>query len=158
MAHPIIAPLLELARPLAQPLGLEVVEAVFHTHQAPPVLRVDVRRLDQTDTSLEDCENMSQALEVALDQSGLLADAYVLEVSSPGVSNQLESDRDFAVFKGFMVEVQLSQPHRGKQTWVGQLLRRDQEAVVLSQRGKSVSLPRSLVDRVDLSNQSPEQG
>jgi ribosome maturation factor RimP len=158
MAHPIIAPLLELAGPLAQPLGLEVVEAVFHTHQAPPVLRVDVRRLDQADTSLEDCENMSQALEVALDQSGLLADAYVLEVSSPGVSSRLESDRDFAVFKGFMVEVQLSQPHRGKQTWVGQLLRRDQEAVVLSQRGKSVSLPRSLVDRVDLSIQSPDQG
>jgi len=54
-----------------------------------------------------------------------------------------------------MVEVQLSQPHRGKETWIGQLLRRDQEAVVLSQRGKSVSLPRSLVERVDLSNQSP---
>ncbi|MFM7221325.1 MAG: ribosome maturation factor RimP, partial [Nodosilinea sp.] len=75
-----------------------------------------------------------------------------------GVSSRLESDRDFTVFKGFMVEVQLSQPHRGKETWIGQLLRRDQEAVVLSQRGKSVSLPRSLVERVDLSNQSPDQG
>lgn len=158
MSHPIIAPLLDLAGPLAQPLGLEVVEVVFHTHQAPPVLRVDVRRLDQADTSLEDCEKMSQVLEVALDQSGLLTDTYVLEVSSPGVDSLLESDRDFTVFKGFMVEVQLSQSHRGKQTWIGQLLRRDQEAVVLSQRGKSVSLPRSLVERVDLSNQSPDQG
>lgn len=158
MSHPIIGPVLDLAGPLAQPLGLEVVEAVFHTDQAPPVLRVDVRRLDQADISLEDCEKMSQVLEVALDQSGLLANAYVLEVSSPGVGSRLESDRDFTVFKGFMVEVQLNQPHRGKQTWVGQLLRRDQEAVVLSQRGKSVSLPRSLVERVDLSNQSPDQG
>lgn len=158
MSHPIIAPLLDLAGPLAQPLGLEVVEAVFHTHQAPPVLRVDVRRLDQADTSLEDCEKMSQALEMALDQSDLLTDAYVLEVSSPGVGSRLESDRDFTVFKGFMVEVELSQPHRGKQTWIGQLLRRDQEAVVLSQRGKFVSLPRSLVEQVDLSNQSPDQG
>jgi ribosome maturation factor RimP len=158
MSHPIIGPVLDLAGPLAQPLGLEVVEAVFHTDQAPPVLRVDVRRLDQSDTSLEDCEKMSQVLEVVLDQSGLLVNAYVLEVSSPGVGSRLESDRDFTVFKGFMVEVQLNQPHRGKQTWVGQLLRRDQEAVVLSQRGKSVSLPRSLVERVDLSNQSPDQG
>jgi ribosome maturation factor RimP len=144
MSHPIIGPVLDLAGPLAQPLGLEVVEAVFHTDQAPPVLRVDVRRLDQSDTSLEDCEKMSQVLEVVLDQSGLLVNAYVLEVSSPGVGSRLESDRDFTVFKGFMVEVQL--------------LRRDQEAVVLSQRGKSVSLPRSLVERVDLSNQSPDQG
>jgi ribosome maturation factor RimP len=158
MSHPIIGPVLDLAGPLAQPLGLEVVEAVFHTDQAPPVLRVDVRRLDQSDTSLEDCEKMSQVLEVVLDQSGLLVNAYVLEVSSPGVGSRLESARDFTVFKGFMVEVQLNQPHRGKQTWVGQLLRRDQEAVVLSQRGKSVSLPRSLVERVDLSNQSPDQG
>ena len=33
----------------------------------------------------------------------------LLEVSSPGVSDVLTGDRDFAVFKGFPVEVQLSE-------------------------------------------------
>ena len=60
MAHPLIAPILDLATPLAATLGLEVVQAVFQTNQSPPVLRLDVRRSDR-DVTLEDCEAMSRA-------------------------------------------------------------------------------------------------
>jgi ribosome maturation factor RimP len=156
MAHPLIPQVLNLAAPVAEQLGLEVVEAVFQTNQSPPVLRIDVRSLENEDTGLEDCEKMSQALEEVLDSSELIPDAYVLEVSSPGVSSDLSTDRDFIVFKGFMVEVRLAEPHRGKQTWVGQLLRRDDAAVVISQRGKPITLPRNNVIAVELSNESPD--
>ncbi|MBD2234023.1 ribosome maturation factor RimP [Phormidium tenue] len=156
MVHPLIPQVLELVAPVAQELGLEVVEAVFHTNQSPPVLRIDVRSLENEDTGLDDCEKMSQALEAVLDTSDIIPDAYVLEVSSPGVSAALESDRDFVVFKGFMVEVALTESHKGKKQWVGQLVRRDDETVVLSQKGKSISLPRNLVQTVELSDQSPD--
>ncbi|PSR15994.1 ribosome maturation factor RimP [filamentous cyanobacterium CCP3] len=156
MVHPLIPQVLELAAPVAEELGLEVVEAVFHTNQSPPVLRIDVRSLENEDTGLDDCEKMSQALEAVLDTSDIIPDAYVLEVSSPGVSAALETDRDFVVFKGFMVEVALNEAHKGKQLWVGQLVRRDDDAVVLSQKGKSTVLPRHLVSRVELSDQSPD--
>lgn len=156
MTHPLVPQVIDLAAPVAQQLGLEVVEAVFQTNQSPPVLRIDVRSLENEDTGLEDCEKMSQALEAVLDTCDLIPAAYVLEVSSPGVSSELSTDRDFVVFKGFMVEVNLSTPHKGKQTWVGQLIRRDQAAIVLSQKGKSVTLPRDLVVTVELSNQNPD--
>ncbi|MBD2427892.1 ribosome maturation factor RimP [Phormidium sp. FACHB-1136] len=156
MTHPIIPQVLALAAPVAEQLGLEVVEAVFQTNQSPPVLRIDIRSLENEDTGLEDCEKMSQALEEVLDGSDLIPDTYVLEVSSPGVSSDLSTDRDFIVFKGFMVEVRLAEPYRGKQTWVGQLLRRDDAAVVISQRGKPISLPRAIITAVELSNESPD--
>jgi ribosome maturation factor RimP len=156
MTHPLIPQLLELAAPVAEQLGLEVVEAVFQTNQSPPVLRIDVRSLENEDTGLDDCEKMSQALEAVLETTALIPDAYVLEVSSPGVSSALETDRDFVVFKGFMVEVSLVEPHRGKQVWVAQLVKRDDSAVILSQKGKPIKLPRELVRSVELSNQSPE--
>lgn len=156
MTHPLVPQVIALAAPVAEQLGLEVVEVVFQTNQSPPVLRIDVRSLENEDTGLEDCEKMSQALEEVLDSSDLIPDAYVLEVSSPGVSSDLSTDRDFIVFKGFMVEVRLSEPHRGKQTWVGQLVRRDDAAVVISQRGKPINLPRESVIAVELSNESPD--
>jgi ribosome maturation factor RimP len=156
MTHPLIPQILELAAPVAERLGLEVVDAVFQTNQSPPVLRLDVRNLHNEDTSLDDCEKMSQGFEAVLDTTDIIPDAYILEVSSPGVSSQLVSDRDFVVFKGFMVEVQLSEAYRGKQLWVGQLVRRDDSAVVLSQKGKAISLPGELVLSVQLSNQSPD--
>jgi ribosome maturation factor RimP len=156
MVHPLIPQILDLAAPLAEDLGLEVVEAVFQTNQSPPVLRIDVRSLENEDTGLDDCARMSQALEAALDTTDIIPDAYVLEVSSPGVSPALETDRDFVVFKGFMVDVSLSAPHRDKRHWVGQLVRRDDDAVVISQKGKTVALPRDVVAGVQLSEQSPD--
>lgn len=156
MAHPLIPSILELATPVADDLGLEVVGAVFQTNQSPPVLRIDVRNRQTDDTSLEDCEKMSQSFEAVLESTDLLPDAYVLEISSPGISSELSSDRDFVVFKGFMVEVHLSEPYRQKRTWIGQLVNRDEESIRLSQKGKTTALPRSLVTQVQLSNETPD--
>lgn len=156
MVHPVVPQVLEIAAPIANSLDLEVVDAVFQTNQSPPVLRVDVRNLTQTDTSLEDCEKMSLLLSDELDTTDAIPGAYVLEVSSPGVSELLEADRDFVVFKGFVVEVALSAPHKGKQTWVGTLLERTADKLALNQRGRRISLPRELVTSVQLSNQPAE--
>lgn len=61
MAHPLIPKILDIATPIAQTLGLEVVGATFYTNQKPPVLRVNIRNPSQ-DIGLEDCET---------DESGL---------------------------------------------------------------------------------------
>lgn len=156
MTHPLIPKVLNLAAPVAERLGLDIVDAVFQTNHSPPVLRIDVRNCQQEDTSLEDCAQMSQALEAVLDETDLLPDAYVLEVSSPGISSELISERDFLVFKGFMVEVQLTEPHKNRQTWLGQLLKRDDDYIYVSQKGKSTKLPRELVQKVQLSDRAPE--
>ncbi|MGD1854899.1 MAG: ribosome maturation factor RimP [Leptolyngbyaceae cyanobacterium] len=153
MAHPVIPQVLEIATPIATDLGLEVVGAVFQTNYSPPILRIDVRNLSQTDTSLDDCERMSIALDEGLEASNILPDAYMLEVSSPGVSEQLETERDFIVFKGFAIEVTLHTPHKGKKAWIGTLLERTESKLAISQKGRRIALPTELVESVRLSNQ-----
>lgn len=149
MTHPLIPQIIELATPVAASLGLNVVGAVFYTNQYPPVLRVDVRNVEQ-DTGLDDCERMSHALEAALDASDLIPDAYVLEISSPGVPRSLTTDREFSSFKGFPVEVTMSEPYNGNKVWLGQLVRRDDQSVYLSRKGRSITIPRHLINRVQL--------
>src|SRR5579883_2253698 len=149
MAHPLIPQIIDLASPLAESLGLQVVGAVLHTNQHPPILRVDIYNPER-DTSLEDCEQMSRMLETALDAVNILADAYVLEVSSPGISRQLSTDREFVSFKGFPIIVTTSEPYAGHQEWIGQLIRRDETAVHINQKGRAIALPRELVTKVQL--------
>lgn len=149
MTHPLIPQLLDLATPVAENLGLEVVGAVFHTDRRPPVLRVDIRNGDD-DTSLEDCERMSRALEEKLDALDLIPESYVLEVSSPGISRQLTTDREFISFKGFSVLVKTSEPYEGHTEWRGKLTRRDDSGVYLNQKGRTIAIPRHLVIRVQL--------
>ena len=155
MSHPLIPTIIDIATPIAQDLGLEVVNAAFHTNQSPPVLRLEVRN-PGTDTSLDNCEQMSRALEAQLDETESIPDAYVLEVSSPGLSNTLESDRDFISFKSFAVTVDLTEPHKGKRHWMGTLVGRDEDHVRLSQKGRIVKLPRPLVQTVQLTDSEEE--
>ncbi|MCY7285032.1 MAG: ribosome maturation factor RimP [Cyanobacteria bacterium CAN_BIN43] len=149
MPHPLIPQITELATPVAAALGLDVVGAVFHTNQSPPVLRIDIRN-QQQDTSLQDCALMSQALEAVLDESEVIPDAYVLEVSSPGISRTLITDREFISFKGFPVEVTTLEPYKGQNIWTGNLVRREDESVYLSQKGRAIAIPRPLIERVQL--------
>ncbi|MCG5056646.1 ribosome maturation factor RimP [Limnoraphis robusta] len=147
MAHPLVPKIIDLATPVAEALGLEVVGAVFYTNQAPPVLRVDIRNPNR-DTGLDDCEQMSRALEEQLDTVDLIPDAYVLEISSPGISQTLTSDRDFISFKGFPILIRTSEPYKGYKERLGKLVRRDETAVYLNQKGRQIAIPRTLIAEV----------
>lgn len=147
MAHPLVPKIIDLATPVAEALGLEVVGAVFYTNQNPPVLRVDIRNPNQ-ETGLDDCEQMSRALEEQLDTVDLIPDAYVLEISSPGISQTLNSDRDFISFKGFPVLIRTSEAYKGYKEWSGKLVRRDESAVYLNQKGRQMAIPRTVIAEV----------
>ena len=149
MTHPLIPQIIDLAKPVAESLGLQVVAAVFQTNQRPPVLRVDICN-PESDTSLDDCEKMSRALEMTLDATDLIPDAYVLEISSPGLSHQLTSDRDFISFKGFEVRIETSEPYKGQKEWQGNLVSRDETKIYLNQKGRVISLERSSIALVEL--------
>jgi ribosome maturation factor RimP len=149
MAHPLIPQITDIATPIAAELGLEVVAVVFHTHERPPSLRIDIRN-PTADTGLQDCERMSRALEAALDASEVIPFAYALEISSPGTSRQLTTDREFNAFSGFAVQVTTNQPLDRKTEWQGQLIRRDDTTIYLSQKGRTIEIPRELVSKVSL--------
>jgi ribosome maturation factor RimP len=153
MTHPLIPQIMELAIPIAEELGLEVVEIVFQTNKRPPVVRVDIRNRT-TDTSLNNCERMSLALGEKLEEKETIATAYVLEVSSPGVSKELISDRDFISFKGFSVVVITSTPEQNRIEWRGRLQGRDANSVYLNQKGKAITVLRSSIIKVELEDNS----
>jgi ribosome maturation factor RimP len=80
----------------------------------------------------------------------VIPDAYVLEVSSPGISRTLITDREFISFKGFPVEVTTLEPYKGQNIWTGNLVRREDESVHLSQKGRAIAIPCPLIERVQL--------
>ena len=149
MTHPLVPQLLELAVPIADRLGLEVVDIAFQTNKRPPVLRVDIRNRE-ADTGLDDCERMSRSLETLLDSQAPISGSYVLEVSSPGISRQLTTDREFEVFKGFSVLVKTDEPVHNHKEWRGSLQGRDATYIYLQQKGKAISIPRDRVTAVQL--------
>ena len=60
--------------------------------------------------TIDDCEIISRALSDLLDEKDYINEAYILEVSSPGLGRPLKKDKDFARSIGEEVDVKLFKP------------------------------------------------
>ena len=90
-------------------MGFELVEAEWVGRPNRPILRV---RMDLPDSvpgvggvTVDQCAEVSRALEPWLDEHEEIPQRYVLEVSSPGVERPLVRARDWARFAGQQVLV-----------------------------------------------------
>lgn len=94
----------ELAAPIAEQIGYEVIEAEYKKEGGEYYLRVYLDREDGS-VDLDACEYVSRRLEEELDRLDPIQDAYYLEVCSPGIDRPLKRDKDFVRFLGSEVDV-----------------------------------------------------
>ena len=59
--------------------------------------------------NIQDCENVSRALSDVLDEEDFIPDAYILEISSPGLGRTLKKDKHLRASIGQEVEIKLYQ-------------------------------------------------
>ena len=151
MSHPLTSSIKTVADPIAEQLDLKIVKITFETNKSPANLRIDIENISW-DTSLDICEKMSRQLEEVLDQDNVIPGAYTLEISSPGISNNLTTDREFISFKGFPILVETNTVYKKKTQWQGRLQGRDEESVYVNAKGRIVSIPRDIIAKVELTN------
>jgi ribosome maturation factor RimP len=152
----LVTDLERLVSPLAAAAALRLEGLHLHAHRIPMTVQVLVRRADGSDVNLDDCAAFSSPLGEALEAAALLEAPYVLEVCSPGIGEELSTDRDFISFRSFPVAVHRQAAVGSETIQEGLLLERDAEAVRLNVRGRTVKVPRSEVVRVRLV--SPRDG
>ena len=83
----------ELAAPIAEGLGLRIWDVRYLKEGSQWYLRVFIDKDGGVD--INDCENMSRALDEPLDKADPIDGEYILEVSSPGIERELDPPRAF---------------------------------------------------------------
>ena len=90
----------EVIRQAVDSVGFELFDLRRGGTGRRPLLDVRIDRLDGLKVTIDDCAHVSRALEPVLEQSGLVGENYVLEVSSPGVERPLRTVADWRRFAG----------------------------------------------------------
>ena len=152
MPHPLLPELETLSTQVASTQAYELCGIQLLTHMSPMTLEVQIRHSSGADVSLDDCAQFSGVLGAALETSELLNEAYVLEISSPGIGEQLATDRDFQTFRGFPVEVTHRDLDYAEHRFDGLLLERDDESLQINIRGRIKRIPRNQVIGVRLTS------
>ncbi|KAL1515907.1 hypothetical protein AB1Y20_002521 [Prymnesium parvum] len=110
---------------------------------------------------VDDLQSLNQAISSFLDSEEDELESlppFMLEVSSPGLSPSLSTDLDFISFKGFDVNVETSEAHKGKTNFSGTLVGRDDEFVTINNKGRLSKIPRGIVTLVQLPTAKTEPG
>ena len=86
--------------------GFDVTDFKMFTHLNPLSIQVNIRHQQPNKkVTIDDCSNLSQYIDEAIQNSSILNQPFTLEISSEGVGEILSEEKDFEIFKGFPIEV-----------------------------------------------------
>lgn len=139
----------ELVGPIAQRMGLEVVDIQLTGDIHRPLLRVLMDRLEGGIT-VDECARANEALSRQLDLYDLFPTSYTVEVSSPGLDRPLRTDADFRRFAGQRAEIKTFVPIDGQRRFRGTLLGIIGDAVVVQIDARQVHVPKGEIAQARL--------
>lgn len=120
----------ELLTPIAEKNGVEIYDVEYVKEGSDYYLRAYIDKADGV--NIIDCENVSRALSDALDKEDFIPDAYILEVSSPGLGRTLKKDKHLAKSIGQEVEIKLFKAIDKCKEFSGVLESFDGESIVIT--------------------------
>lgn len=138
----------ELVTPLIEQNNFELVDIEYVKEGSNWYLRVYIDK--PGGINVDDCELISRALSDKLDEEDFIDDAYILEVSSPGLGRPLKKDKDFERSLGEDVEIKLYRMKDGTKDYRGFLKSYNKEEIVIEDNDEEITFKRSEIALVRL--------
>lgn len=131
----------ELLVPIVVANGCEVYDVEYVKEGSDWYLRAYIDKPEGV--SIIDCENVSRAFSDKLDEEDFISDAYILEVSSPGLGRALKKDRHLEKSLGEEVEVRTYKPIDKQKEFTGILKSYDKDTVTIQTEEKDLVFAKS---------------
>lgn len=93
----------ELITPIIEENSFELVDVEYVKEGSSFYLRAYIDK--PGGITIDDCELVSRSFSLKLDEEDFIDDAYIMEISSPGLGRALKKDKDFERSMGEEVEV-----------------------------------------------------
>lgn len=139
--------LTEMLQPAVDALGFELLGIEYIPSGNHSKMRVYIDH--ENGITVDNCADVSHQIGAILDVEDPISNEYTLEVSSPGLDRPLFTLEHFAKVVGETVNVKLNVPQDGRRNFKGDLLRIDDDMIVVEVDNQEFSL---LIDNVAKAN------
>lgn len=119
----------ELLLPIVESHGFELVDVEYVKEGGTWYLRAYIDK--PGGIAVDDCEVVSRAFSDILDEKDYIEDAYIFEVSSPGLGRPLKKEKDFVRSMGEEVEIRTYRAINKQKEFVGILCDFDKDTVTI---------------------------
>ena len=138
----------EVLAPIAEANGVEIYDVEYVKEGSDWYLRAYIDKPEAV--NILDCENVSRALSDKLDEEDFIDDAYILEVSSPGLGRTLKKDKHLEKSLGEEVELRLYKPKDKQKEFAGILKAFDENSVTIETQEEEKVFARSEIALIRL--------
>ena len=126
----------EILLPIMERNGFELVDVEYVKEGGNWYLRAYIDK--PGGINVDDCEIVSRELSDILDEKDFIDEAYILEVSSPGLGRPLKKEKDFKRSLGQEVEVRTYRMMDRKKEFTGILKDHDKDTVTIEMEDGSL--------------------
>ena len=128
----------ELAEPVVAELGFDLVDCSYVKEARGMVLTLYIYK--RGGIGIDDCETVSRAVDPIFDETASI-DPDFFEVSSPGLTRPLETEKDYNRYAGEKVDVSLYKPVEGKKSFTAAIKgAEDSKATFVFDNGDELTL------------------
>lgn len=120
----------ELITPIVEANGFELVDVEYIKEGGTWYLRAYIDK--EGGITVDDCEIVSRAFSDRLDAEDFIDDAYIMEVSSPGLGRPLKKEKDFRRSLGEEVEIRTYRMIDKQKEFTGILKDYDENTVTIT--------------------------
>lgn len=110
----------EIIKPTIDDMGFELWGLDYSTKSGNTFLRIFIE--SEKGITVEDCANVSRRLSILLDVEDPINGEYDLEISSPGMSRQFYTLKQYQRFIGFNIKLKLHFSFDGRKKFKGLLV------------------------------------
>lgn len=100
--------------------------------------------------TIDDCVDVSRKLSEKLDADEFIDDAYILEVSSPGLGRKLKKDKEFLRSIGRSVDIKFYKPIDNSKETSGILISFSKDSITIENDGQDKEYAKSDIASVKL--------
>ena len=119
----------EILRKITDANGLTIYDVEYVKEGGEWYLRGYIDK--EGGVTIDDCELVSRAVSDVMDRDDFIEDAYILEISSPGLGRALKKDKHLAGSIGEEVELKTYKPVDGAKEYVGLLKAFDTDTITI---------------------------
>ena len=138
----------EILNPIVEENGFELVDVEYVKEGGNWYLRAYIDK--PGGITVNDCELVSRRLSDLLDEKDYIEDAYILEVSSPGLGRPLKKEKDFKRSLGESVEVRTYRMIEKRKEFTGILKAYDEKTVTIEEDGTDRTFDKSEIALIRL--------
>lgn len=111
----------QLIEPSLNDMGYEIIRVQIQGGRTRPILQIMAEKSSDGTMNIDDCAKVSRTISTILEVEDPIADAYNLEVSSPGIDRPLTRLKDFETFVGFEARIDAENILHGRKRFRGVL-------------------------------------